>query len=142
MPGRLMSKEYLARPETFCGPSTREMRLPIRLRLSASGHLYSAIATPSFLLIGRLQDGGADADVGPAAAEIAAQALLHLFGRRVGVLVEEGFASDDEAGRAEPALLRVVVNKRLLDRVQLVALHQALGGRDAAALRLDGEHCA
>src|ERR1044071_3464028 len=115
MPGRLMSKEYLARPETFCGPSTREMRLPMRLRLSASGHLYSAIASPSFLLLGRLQDRRANADVGAAAAEIAAQPLANLFRRRVGMLVEKSFAGDDEARRAEAALLCVVVNEGLLN---------------------------
>src|SRR5947199_8204710 len=116
------------------------MRLPISVRLSASGHLYSAIASPSFLLLGGLQDRGADAHVGSAAAEVAAQSFLNLFGRRVGVLVQKRLAGDHEAGRTEAALLRVVVNERLLDRVQLVALHQALDGRDATTLRFDGEY--
>src|SRR5436853_7038 len=116
------------------------MRLPMRLRLSASGHLYSAIASPSFLLTGRLQDRRANAYVGAAAAEIAAQSFLDLFGRRVRMLVEKGFAGDHKTGRAETALLRVVVNERLLNRVQFIALHQAFGGGDGLALRFDGEH--
>ncbi len=37
IPGRLMSKEYFALPDDFHGPSMREIRLPIRLRLSAGG---------------------------------------------------------------------------------------------------------
>src|SRR5437762_14350933 len=51
IPSRLMSYEYLARPETLCGPSIREIRLPIKLRLSASGHLESAIGMASFLIL-------------------------------------------------------------------------------------------
>src|SRR5437667_11614015 len=87
MPGRLTSNEYFARPETFCGPSILEMRLPIKVRLSASGHLYSAIAPPSFLR--RLSNRSANAHVGSASAKVPAQSFLDLFGCWVGVLIKE-----------------------------------------------------
>src|SRR6266705_580588 len=116
-----MSNEYFARPETFCGPSILEMRLPMNVRLSASGHLYSAIAPPSFLR--RLRDRCSNAHVGSAAAGIAAEPLLDLFGSWVRILVEERLARDNEAWRAKTALLCVVVDEGLLNRMQVVALH-------------------
>ena len=116
-----MSNEYFAQPETFCGPSILEMRLPMKVRLSASGHLYSAIAPPSFL--SRLCDCCSNAHVGAAAAGIAAEPLLDLFGSWVRVFVEERLAGDNEARRAEAALLSVVVDEGLLNRMQVVALH-------------------
>src|SRR5262249_59680022 len=61
-----------------------------------------------------LQRRGANADVGAAAAEVAAEALSDLVGRGMGIAVEEGLRGDDEPRRAEPALLRVVVPESLL----------------------------
>src|SRR5581483_9007040 len=131
---------YLALPLTFSGPSTREMRLPMSLRFSASGHLYSAIALAPFLhILGGLRDRGADADVGSTAAQVAAQAMPDLVRRGTRVLVEQGFAGHHEAGRAEAALLAVVVHKGLLHRVQSAVLFQPLDGLNLFALRLDGE---
>src|SRR6185295_10422054 len=137
MPGRLMSNEYFARPETFCGPSMREIRLPMKFRLSASGHLYSAIAPPSFR---RLRDRGANAHVGSAPAKVAAQSLLNFFGCRGWVLVQECLCRDHESRRAESTLLAVVINEGLLKRMKLVTLHQAFDCRDLFALRFDREN--
>src|SRR4029078_6710079 len=132
-----MSMEYLARPDTFCGPSILEMRLPIKVRLSASGHLYSAIALPSFL--GRLRDRRSNAHVGAAAAGIAAQSLLDLFGGGGGVLVQEGLAGNHETGVAQATLLRIVIDEGLLYRMEIIALHQPLDGSDRFTLNVNCE---
>src|SRR6185369_9123801 len=134
MPGRLTSNEYFARPETFCGPSMREIRLPMKFRLSASGHLYSAIAPPSFR---RLRDRGANAHVGSAPAKVAAESLLNLFRRRIWILVEKRLCRDHESRRAESALLAVIVDEGLLKRMKLIALHKAFDRGDLLALRFD-----
>src|SRR5258708_3672107 len=84
-PGLLMSYEYFARPETLTGPSMREMRLPIRLRFSASGHLYSGIVA-SFR---DLHHRGANPHVGATTAEVAAQSRPQLFAGRMWMLVQE-----------------------------------------------------
>src|ERR1044071_5669839 len=116
------------------------MRLPMSERLSASGHLYSAIFPPSFLRLRRLHHCRANAYIGSAAAQIAAETVFHLFGRRVWILVEKSFAGHDKSRRAEAALLRVVVYERLLNGMKIFALHQAFNGSDLFALRLDGKH--
>src|SRR5690242_20527533 len=95
MPAGWTSNEYFARPDTFCGPSILDMRLPIKVRLSASGHLYSAIAPPSFLRC--LSNRSADAHVGSASAEIPAQPLLDLLRCRIRMLIKEGLRRDDKA---------------------------------------------
>src|SRR5262245_2050507 len=48
-------------------------------------------------------------------------------------------AGHDEAGSAEPALLRVVVPEGLLDRVELAVLFESFDGPNLLALRLDGQ---
>src|SRR5262249_26564497 len=133
-----ISKEYFARPDTLCGPSILDTRFPIKVRLSASGHLYSAIALPSFR--GSLLYCRSDTHVGSAAAQVAAEASLDLFGRRIGVLVEERLAGHNEARCAEAALLSIVVDECLLNRMQLVALHQIFNGADRFALCLDRQN--
>src|SRR5713226_2453189 len=127
IPGRFMSNEYFARPETLNGPSIRDIRFPIRVRLSASGHLYSAIAPPSFR---RLHHGRSHAHVGSASTKIPAQPLLNLLGSGVWVLVQKRLAGNHESRRADATLLSVVIDKGLLNRMQFVALHQAFYGGD------------
>src|SRR5436190_13335763 len=124
-----MSIEYFARPDTFCGPSILEMRLPMKVRLSASGHLYSAIALPSLLpSLRRLRDRCSNAHIGTAPAGIAAEPFLNLIGGWIRILVQKRLACDHEAGSAEATLLGVIVDEGLLNRVQIVALHQAFYG--------------
>src|SRR5436853_5314627 len=129
-----MSYEYFARPDTFNGPSMREIRLPIRLRLSGSGHLYSAIVAPSFRpnkacsLCGsgtfrHLHHCASNTGIGAAAADVPTQTGLHVFERWMWISIKESLASNDKAGCAKAALLRVVVNECLLHRMQLVAVH-------------------
>src|ERR1700730_7156551 len=136
IPGRFMSNEYFARPETLNGPSMRDIRFPISVRLSASGHLYSAIAPPSFC---RLHHGRSHTHVGSASTKISAQPFLHLLGSRVWVFVKECLTGNHESRSAEATLLSVVINKGLLNRMQLVALHQSFYGGDRLALSFDGK---
>src|SRR5215469_4475541 len=143
IPGRLRSYVYFARPETLSGPSILETRLPIQVRLSASGHLYSAMLSTSLhgaVSLGCLEYGSPDPDVGSTAAKVSAQAFLDFLRCRIPVLVKECLAGDHETWSAKPALLAVVVNKRLLDRMQAVVLSQPLDCGDLLALRLDGQH--
>src|SRR4051812_29492786 len=55
------------------------------------------------------------------------------------MLIEKGLRRDHEAGRAEAALLRVVINIGLLHRMRLLAGHQPFGGSDLVPLRFDCE---
>src|SRR5262249_16658273 len=136
--GRLISNEYLARPDTLSGPSMREILLPISVRLSASGHLYSAIAAPSFL--SGLRYGPANSHIGSAPAKVAAQPFLNLLGSRIGVLVQECLAGHDKSGSAETALLGVIVDKSLLHRVQSLPGQQAFDRRYLLSLSFDCQH--
>src|SRR5438552_3502322 len=116
-----MSNVYLARPEAFSWPSMREIRLPIKRRSFASGQSYLHFAmtfssppaegrprensSTSGCLRGRsaargFEHGVFDAVVGAATAQVPAQTLLHLFERRVRVLVQERAARHHEAGSA------------------------------------------
>src|SRR5262249_13159415 len=140
IPGRFRSYVYFALPETLSGPSIRETRFPIQVRLSASGHLYSAMVSTSLhgaMSLSCLEHGGPDTNVGSAPAKVPAQASLDLFRCRIRILVEECLAGNDETRSAKPALLAVVVNKRLLDRMQILALSQPLDCGDRLALGLD-----
>src|SRR5262245_47124060 len=76
---------------------------------------------------------------GSAAADVAVEALLDLFRRRVRVLLEQTDAGHDEARRAEAAHQRVLVAERLLHRVQLAAGGEAVHGANLLALALDRE---
>ena len=87
---------------------------------------------------GDLLDGGPDAEVRPAAAEVPAHRFVDVGVGRVRVLVQQGHGLHDLAGLAVPALGHVVVDPGLLDRVQLVTLGQTIDRRDVLAL--DGAH--
>src|SRR2546426_1328165 len=136
----------------------REMRFPIKLRLSASGHLYSAIAVPSFALavtqaaswrgVAGTQAGslrylhycGPHTHIGAAAAKVPAQTRFQVLSFGMWILVQEGLARYHETGCAKAALLAVVINECLLQRMQLFALHQSLDRGDLFILGLDCQH--
>ena len=82
---------------------------------------------------GDLLDGGPDAEVGPAPAEVSAHRFVDVGVGRVGVAVQEGHGLHDLAGLAVAALGHVVVDPGLLDGVQLVTLGQAVDRRDVLA---------
>ncbi len=56
------------------------------------------------------------------------------------MLVKKRLGRHNKARRAETALLRVVVDERLLDGMEFARLAQALHRRDLVALRVDGQH--
>src|SRR5262245_53366858 len=55
------------------------------------------------------------------------------------MLLEEGHAGHEHAGRAVAALKAVLRHETLLERVQLAVLLEPFHGRDLAPVRLDGE---
>ena len=56
------------------------------------------------------------------------------------MLVKKCLGGDNEARRAEAALLRVIVNERLLDGMEMPRLAEPFHGGDLRALRVDGQH--
>ncbi len=82
------------------------------------------------------QCDGANSVVGSAAAEVAAQAAANVFRCRFWSAAEESGGSDDEARRAETALLRVVSDECLHYRSEIVAFRQPFDRRDLLALAL------
>src|SRR5262249_9254787 len=89
--------------------------------------------------LAQIGDGVAHLLVGAAAADVAAQGLFDLGLRGVGVLVEGGPHGDDEAGRAEAALLGVVVDEGGRHGVELAVGDEALGRLDRFTLSFDGK---
>src|SRR5439155_25626515 len=87
-----------------------------------------------------LRDRLLNAVIGTAAAQIAAQPVADIFGSRIGMLVQKGLARNHEARSAKTALRRIIVNERLLNRMQLALLHQGLDRGDLLALGFDGQH--
>ena len=140
MPGRLMSKLYLARPVALSGPSRRGHLVPMSRRFLGQASQPWFIASLPWLLHKR-GDGVAHLLVGAAAADVAGQGFLDLGGRGLGVLVEGGPHGDDEAGRAEAALLGVVLDEGGRHGVELAVGDQGLGRLDLLALRLRGRAC-
>src|SRR4051812_22949459 len=144
IPGRLMSKLYLARPVTLSGPSRRLTR--VLSTAGFAGHAYFFA-----LAVGPVGAGGGagfcalatghpprcgraacrrerrlhDADERAAAADVAVERALHLVGRRLRRLLDERDGRHHEARRAEAAHQRVAIAERLLHGVQLVAVGEA-----------------
>src|SRR3954453_7192085 len=87
-----------------------------------------------------LADRRDDVLVARAAAVVALDRVADLVIRRIGVAGEEVRGGHDHAGRAEPALKAVLLPERRLERVELLAVGEALDRADGAAVGLDGEH--
>src|SRR6184192_2543747 len=75
-----------------------------------------------------------------APAEVAGQPESDLVLRRVRRALEEGFAGDQEARRADAALKRRMLEESLLQRMQRLALGHALDRLDAPAADLAAQH--
>src|SRR5947209_4726957 len=56
------------------------------------------------------------------------------------MMVEKRLTSHHKSGSTETALLRVVVNKGLLDRMELSILRQAFNRGDLMGLCVNGQH--
>src|ERR1017187_8176582 len=109
------------------------------LRVSIGGQLYAGVLAifRSLHALGGFEDGLADTHVGAAAAQVAAEAVLHVVHGGVGVFGEEALGGHDEARGAVSALLGVVVDEGGGDGV---ADGETFDGLDVAALGIDGEH--
>src|SRR5882724_4869148 len=79
-------------------------------------------------------DGGDDAGVSAAAADVAAHPRARLFGRAGVPFRDVGYAGEDLARRAVAALKRIVLDEGGLQRMQAVALRQALNRGDRRAV--------
>src|SRR5919198_26971 len=136
MPGSFRSSRYFAAPVIMRGSSTRFMRAPMTLVVVCSS-AWVVMASPHR----RLVDGLDDVLVAGAAAQVALEPAPDLVvGQPVAVRAEKLDAGHDHPRRAEAALERVALPERLLQRMQLAVLRQALDRRDLAAVGLDGEH--
>src|SRR5437764_11210875 len=93
------------------------------------------LATPG--LVPHLADGRTNVLVRRAAADVAAHPLPDLRVAGGVPLVEQRGRGHDLPGRAVPALERVVLDERLLHRVQLAFPGEPLDGRDLVALAGD-----
>ncbi len=56
------------------------------------------------------------------------------------MLIKKSLGGDNEARRAEAALLRVIVNECLLYRMEMARIAEAFHGGDLRILRVDGQH--
>src|SRR6185295_10391727 len=84
----------------------------------------------------RVEDRLQDALVARAAADVAAHVVLDLVGGGRRVLGQERDGGHDHPRRAEATLERAVLDEGLLDRMQRIALGQALDGLHRRAARL------
>src|SRR5215468_9467530 len=94
----------------------------------------------SFAGFGSLHYCSANACIGSAAAEVSGKPVLDFFGRGMGMLIKKGLASHHKSGCAETALLGVVVNERLLHRMQAARLSKPFHSGNRLGLSVDGEN--
>ena len=84
---------------------------------------------------GRDRERGDDPRIGATAADIAVHVLDDFFARGLGVLAQEADARHDHAAGAIAALHGASLEERLLERVELAVLLEALDRRDLAQRR-------
>src|SRR5205823_2583221 len=82
----------------------------------------------------------ANACVGPAPAEVSGNTVLNLLQCGIGVMVKKRLTSHHKSRSAKAALLRIVVNKSLLDGMKLAILRQAFNRGDRMGLCVNGQH--
>src|SRR2546428_8256878 len=83
--------------------------------------------------------GFIDLRVPGAAAEVAAEGLLDLWQRRLGIVVEQRARREHHSGLAEPALQRAAVGEGALHRVEAPRTGETLDGGDGEVLRILSE---
>src|SRR2546422_277813 len=152
MPGRLMSKVYLARPATLSGPSSRLTGEPMMVGFSGQAYLFGSAGlaeacgtgTCGLSLSGtshppafhcRFHDSGEGAE----AADVAVEAPARLVRRRVRRLLDERHGRHHEARRAEPAHQAIGVAERLLHGVQRGSACETIHRANLLALHLNRE---
>jgi hypothetical protein len=89
---------------------------------------------PAGILRSRVLNRRHNPAVAGTAADISVHAGSNLFLGRMGVPVQQRFGGQNHARRAETALYRAFIDKRLLKRVEPAAAAQSLDGRYIAAV--------
>jgi hypothetical protein len=80
-----------------------------------------------------------DIGVGGAAAQVARQVVTDVVRRWLRVSVQQFLGHENEAGGAEAALECAVLNKRFLDRMELIAGGQSLDGSHFGSIDKSGQ---
>ena len=132
MPGAVTSAPNLARPVTLSTPSGRSGRVPTTLNLCVAGSrvVYRAACQPFLISAAASWHRAHDLVVTGAAAEIAGQPEANLGLGRIGVALEQRLGRDQEARRADAALQGGMLEELALQRMQLVAVGDALDGAE------------
>src|SRR5258708_37877554 len=84
-----------------------------------------------------LRDSATNSPVGPAAANVPAEAVKEIFLRWAGMLVQQSLAGHNKARRSEPALCGIIVDKRLLNWIEISVLGERRHRRDLLSFRLN-----
>src|SRR5688572_15543460 len=87
----------------------------------------------------RCLNGSHDVLVTGTAAEVSREGDTDIVVRGVRVVAQEADEAHQEARRAKPALQSVALPKCLLQRMQALAVSEALDGQDLGGIDLDGE---
>src|SRR4029077_9823233 len=118
----------------YTGDSARAFKALIKLWRSADTQVGSAHLGCC------IENSANDLVVACAAAKVAGEPVAHLGFGRVRVAIEQRFRGDQHAGRAEAALQRGVLEKFLLQWVEIVTPRNALDSLDRFAFGLDRKH--
>src|SRR5450432_562590 len=94
----------------------------------------------SFSVFGYLHHRRFNAGVGPAPAEVSTQTCLDLVGGCMRMLIEKSFRRHDKTGRAEAALLRVIIDEGLLYGVKFAGLAETFNGRNLPVLGVNSKN--
>ena len=86
-----------------------------------------------------MHDGFGNMGIGAATAEISAHFPPDVVRFRCRIGAQQPLCRHDLPGRAIPALKRIMIHKGLLDRTELLAVHEAFEGQDLCSFRLHGE---
>src|SRR5262245_57551701 len=89
---------------------------------------------------GRIEHGADDLVVTGAPAEVAGEPVARLGFGRIRIALEQRLGGDQQAGRAEAALQRRMLEEFSLQRMQIVPARHAFDRLDRAAFGLHGEH--
>src|SRR4030095_15833893 len=125
MPGRGKSAPYWAVPVPFGTPSGRTGLVPTTFSSFSGVVITLAMLRPPHFT-GGIEHRLDNLVVPGAAAQVPRQPVAHLFLGRVEIALQQRFRRDEDAGRADAALERCVLQELLLQRVQLLAVGHAL----------------
>jgi hypothetical protein len=85
---------------------------------------------------GGLLNGGDDSGMRAAAADISLQGLYNFRLARIGIFLQQRDAADDHSGSAVGALKRALIEKSLLNGMELAVLLEAFNSDDGFSCRV------